>query len=400
MPTQFLDTKFCTLPTQTRERSKPGARKSTDGSASAAAAASSTPKSTAERIQRIPDNVAVSTIRPDIIPITLAEDEILRRNKQFDGPWCHNVVATASFCESQPSGASYLVGGSKNGTAQSSIDTYRMRDPTCTAVTYQSGVVSLTGTHSECAARLAFFHYAKYMGNRTGVYDTPRDIQIHNVLGTAYTGYTVDLAVLNSMLTGSSMLSEETDKRGIGALRYDIKSPDSTILIFPTGSCVITGCKNEADLRKSVEVMKPVLAHAYLAESTKEKQAECKRAAKMARKLESSMVRSKDRVERVHKKLKQQDENGLKASVTKGDLTGILGVYSFKIEPLCKSTKGGSSCKHKASVVFTKGSPELSIGYLSVSDIELLLAQNSFPPMIHTPLGFIEDTVASLAKLE
>lgn len=411
MPTQFLDLKFCDIPSQTKENPKKTAKGLPSSAAAsatsvsvsfaaAAAAIASTPKSTADRIQRVPKTTAMSAIRPDIIPITLSEQEILKRNRQFDGPWCHNVVATASFCEKQPPNMAYLIGGSQNGTHQSSICMLRLRDPACTAVVYQSGVVSLTGTHSECAAKLAFMEYALYVGNRTGVYDIPRDIQIRNVLGTAYTGYTVDLTILNSMLTGSSMLSEESDRRGIGALRYDIKKPDSTILIFPTGSCVITGCRNEADLRQSVEIMKPVLAHAYLAESTKEKQAECKKAAKLARKVEAGVVRSKDRTERVRKKLKQQDENGVKASVTKGDLSGILGVYAFQVEPLCKSIKGGSSCKHKVAVVFSKDSRPLSLGHLGVPDIEQLISQNNLPAIIHTPLGFIDDSVESLSKIQ
>lgn len=209
-----------------------------------------------------------ATPTPDeFMKFTLTRSQIQEINARFDGPYVHNVVATASFCiKPDVHRLAWDICAMHNIEAFSAPYTQKIKRPRSTALMFPSGNVVSIGTPSHETARLAMHSYADFLRNTQGLPCDVVGFEVCNMQATMYMNYTLDFAKV------LKVPNVTYNKRLFGAIVFAMTKPKVKFLIFESGSVVIIGARLNEQLIEAAENIKPILAHCRHQDITRSQQ--------------------------------------------------------------------------------------------------------------------------------
>ena len=351
-------------------------------------------------------------LAPKDIAFTLSKERVAELSRNCVGPCIHNVVATCRLQDYHPNvtDIAWAIGGKRDLCGFSVPCKVQLKEPRATISSHHSGRLVSTGNQSPMMTVLAFYEYAKYLGRQLGVYRHPTGIEISNIHATFYVGYIINIEKLKYVYCSATRLSDR-----IKAVKFKLDDPELSVLVFPTGSCVLTGAQDEATLERGAEVLKPILAECWVRDCTKQEQADEKLRIREQRQADHASNKAGVRHSRVRAKLKKLSyslQPGEKTpNVSKSDISAITEIVEIHINHLCilpKKTKNrkknAHACTHEVAVKYEKDEMWCPLGRMDVSVIEQLCRQNGFEMVPHDPLiGFpdkeedVDDDNAALA---
>ena len=306
----------------------------------------------------------------------LTPKEIAHINRNCSEPVTHNVVVTIRidrrFDVHQLAWPLY---GQHNLDKFSAPVCIKMKHPHSAALIFSSGECIITGTKSINAAAMAAIQLVKFMSANTGVPVDYSDLRVRNRMATVYLGYTINQPWL---------LAENPDvgynEDSFKALK--ITRAYGTVLLFPTGSFVITGPTTPERAMALRDEIIPFLARYKVLDATRKEQEESKRRVeRMATDLKN-MERLVKGVEATRRRAHAQKPK-MYSRVSEAALPKYRGLIDIQQGYCFAPSAKKPYCQHHIWVRYP-GSPEsgLPLGKMAMPLIKQLYAQNGFhfPP--------------------
>lgn len=312
----------------------------------------------------------------------LSPDEIKVINSRCEQPQIHNVVATASLMfKPNISQLAWQIGGLHDVGGFSASLTHHNKDPRSTTLVFGTGACVNTGCRSPEAARYQLYRYVSVL-RQLGYPARLSNFRIYNMHCTVYLNYTIDCQKMQSTLKEVGF-----SPRLFNAVKYEMRDPDVTHLIFSSGSMVITGARDYPSIITAFHKIIPILAHFKVAFMTPtEIRAEKMRMKKMER-MQVDIDKRELRESQMRITIISNYMNRQSIRVTsKSDVLAIKGLDSIQIADECihkkKKNKPADMCYHHVTIRYHKSVCTCSIGTLDALHVCLLLVNNnvSIPP--------------------
>jgi len=131
---------------------------------------------------------------------------------------------------------------------------FRLKQPKTATLIFRNGKMVCTGAKSEKLARRAVRNVVKELRGANFIIDKFPEVVVQNMVATAHLGGKADLEAAADIL-GNIMYEPEQFPGAV----YRMDDPKVVILIFATGSIVITGARNEEQVHEAAEKIRATL---------------------------------------------------------------------------------------------------------------------------------------------
>jgi TATA-box binding protein (TBP) (component of TFIID and TFIIIB) len=201
----------------------------------------------------------------DIPKLQLISDERLAAIRaRVVGPIIFNVVCVAHCNEpketfvDQRARIAWLCDGKQNMGEFAAPCQLPLRDSpyTLTLCIFGEGKMVITGAAHEHIARKGLWTALYDIGERTGVYYTPKDFGVVNVHSTVYMNCSLDLPAIHDHLPESVYIYDF-----INMVKIKLREPKVTCLVYKTGSLVLTGASDRRQLVTAMHIIVPFLSN-------------------------------------------------------------------------------------------------------------------------------------------
>ena len=131
---------------------------------------------------------------------------------------------------------------------------FRLKRPKTATLIFTTGKMVCTGAKSEKMARSAMRKVVRELKKEGFIINKFPDVVIQNMVASAHLGGNIDLEAAADIL-GNIMYEPEQFPGSV----YRMDEPKVVILIFASGSIVITGAKSEEQVHKAAEKIHGIL---------------------------------------------------------------------------------------------------------------------------------------------
>lgn len=306
----------------------------------------------------------------------LTPEEIAYTNRNCSDPVTHNVVVTIRINRRfDVHQLAWRLYGHHNLDKFSAPVCVKIKEPHSAALIFSSGECIITGTKSINAAALAAIRLVNLISSNTGVPVEYSDLQVRNRMATVYLGYTINKDWL---------LSENPDvifnESSFKALK--IKRDFGTVLLFPTGSFVITGPTTPEKTMMLRNEIIPFLARYKVVEATRKQQEENKRQAESLAAAAKELDRFAKAVDATRRRARIQKPK-MYSHVSEAALPKYRGLVDIQQGYCFRPSVKKPYCQHHVWVRYPESPPEgVTLGKMALPMIKQLYAQNGFhfPP--------------------
>ncbi|KAK8810866.1 hypothetical protein WA556_003949, partial [Blastocystis sp. ATCC 50177/Nand II] len=169
----------------------------------------------------------------------------------------HNIVATFSLNKTIPleEAVAKLRNAEYNPRRFGAL-IVRIRDPKCTALIFKSGKVVLAGTKSRNDVDRATKKFVTILSKFISITKVDEiKASIHNIVAVGDYKFPIRLEGLSIDHIDSTTYEPEL----FSGLIYRMMNPKVVLLIFVSGKVVVTGAKDDDDIKKAFSRITPVL---------------------------------------------------------------------------------------------------------------------------------------------
>jgi transcription initiation factor TFIID TATA-box-binding protein len=131
---------------------------------------------------------------------------------------------------------------------------FRLKRPKTATLIFSTGKMICTGAKSEKESRRAIMKVVKELKKDGIIIISKPDLKVVNIVASASLGGKVDLETTVSTLRKTMYEPEQ-----FPGLVYRMDEPKVVILVFASGSLVVTGAKNEQDVHDAVHKLHGIL---------------------------------------------------------------------------------------------------------------------------------------------
>ena len=132
--------------------------------------------------------------------------------------------------------------------------TIRIQEPKATALAFSNGKVNIVGSQDEAAAKLAYRKFGRIF-KQLGFNVKSNSFKISNIVAVLNCRFPIHLESLATAHKDFVSYNPEI----FAGLIYTIEKLNATLLIFVTGSIVVTGTKTIKDIYEAVKFIYPIL---------------------------------------------------------------------------------------------------------------------------------------------
>ncbi|XP_037938012.1 TATA-box-binding protein-like isoform X2 [Teleopsis dalmanni] len=170
-------------------------------------------------------------------------------------PELQNIVSTASLsCVLDLMDISLKARNTEYSPLRFAAIIMRIRDPRTTALIFKSGKLVCTGAKSVDLSRLASRKFARII-QKLGYHPRLQNFQIQNIVGSFNVKFEVEL---NALCAGNHPFACYEPEIFPGLI-YRMVKPRIVLLIFTSGKVIITGAREEAQIKLAFNLIYPII---------------------------------------------------------------------------------------------------------------------------------------------